>query len=99
MHQPEGAEDAALNDPHGHCALFPVNGRTAEVPAVQTVLEAARALGITVPALCSHKDLSAVGACRLCLVEVEGTPLQAAGSLQAANCRPGSPSTFRAGQR
>ena len=51
-----------------------VDGRTVEAAAGQTVLEAARALGITIPALCSHEDLSPVGACRLCLVEVEGLP-------------------------
>lgn len=37
----------------------------------QTVLQAARANGITIPTLCYHKDLSAVGSCRLCVVEVE----------------------------
>jgi formate dehydrogenase major subunit/formate dehydrogenase alpha subunit len=37
----------------------------------QTVLEAARQNGITIPTLCYHKDLSPVGSCRLCLVEVE----------------------------
>ena len=51
-----------------------VDGRTVEAAAGQTVLEAARALGITIPALCSHEDLSPVGTCRLCLVEVEGLP-------------------------
>jgi formate dehydrogenase alpha subunit len=51
-----------------------IDGREVEAPAGQTVLEAARAAGITIPALCSHKDLSPVGACRLCLVEVEGVP-------------------------
>jgi formate dehydrogenase alpha subunit len=51
-----------------------IDGRPVEVPAGQTVLEAARALGITIPTLCSHPDLSPVGVCRLCLVEVEGFP-------------------------
>jgi predicted molibdopterin-dependent oxidoreductase YjgC len=37
----------------------------------QTVLEAARQHGIIIPTLCYHKDLSPVGSCRLCLVEVE----------------------------
>jgi NADH dehydrogenase/NADH:ubiquinone oxidoreductase subunit G len=37
----------------------------------QTVLEAARQHGITIPTLCYHKDLSPVGSCRLCMVEVE----------------------------
>jgi formate dehydrogenase alpha subunit len=51
-----------------------IDGRAVEAPAGQTVLEAARAAGITIPALCSHKDLSPAGSCRLCLVEVEGLP-------------------------
>lgn len=38
----------------------------------QTVLEAARSAGIVIPTLCYHKDLSPVGSCRLCMVEVEG---------------------------
>lgn len=45
----------------------------------QTVLEAAQAYGLVIPTLCAHKDLSPVGSCRLCLVEVEGwrTPVAA----------------------
>lgn len=38
-----------------------------------TVLEAARAHGKTIPTLCSLKGLSAVGACRVCMVELAGT--------------------------
>jgi formate dehydrogenase alpha subunit len=38
----------------------------------QSVLEAAGEQGITIPTLCHHKDLSPVGSCRLCVVEVEG---------------------------
>jgi formate dehydrogenase alpha subunit len=36
-----------------------------------TILEAARQIGRTIPTLCYHPDLSPVGSCRLCLVEVE----------------------------
>src|SRR3990172_9620797 len=49
-----------------------INYRPIEAEAGQTVLEAARANGITIPTLCYHKDLSPVGSCRLCMVEVEG---------------------------
>ncbi len=35
------------------------------------VLEACRGLGIEIPTLCYHRSLTAYGACRLCLVEVE----------------------------
>jgi bidirectional [NiFe] hydrogenase diaphorase subunit len=38
----------------------------------ETVLQAAREAGVRVPTLCHFDGLSEVGACRLCLVEVEG---------------------------
>jgi bidirectional [NiFe] hydrogenase diaphorase subunit len=45
----------------------------------ETLLEAARDAGIDIPTLCYLDGVSAVGACRLCLVEVEGSSkLQAA---------------------
>lgn len=37
-----------------------------------TVMEAAESLGIYVPRLCYHPDLSLAGACRVCIVEVKG---------------------------
>ncbi|RME83583.1 MAG: hypothetical protein D6775_07735 [Caldilineae bacterium] len=40
----------------------------------ETILEAARANGIRIPTLCHHPDLSNVGACRMCVVSVEGAP-------------------------
>jgi formate dehydrogenase alpha subunit len=51
-----------------------INGRTINAPSGQTVVEAAHDHGITIPTLCYHPDLSPVGACRLCLVEVERIP-------------------------
>jgi bidirectional [NiFe] hydrogenase diaphorase subunit len=45
----------------------------------QTILEVAREHGIAIPTLCHLGGLSAVGACRLCLVEIKGqSRLQAA---------------------
>ena len=38
-----------------------------------TILETARENGIDIPTLCYLKDLPPVGACRLCVVEVEGS--------------------------
>lgn len=49
-----------------------IDGRTAEVATRTTILDAARGLGIAIPTLCYHPDLTPVGSCRLCLVEVEG---------------------------
>jgi predicted molibdopterin-dependent oxidoreductase YjgC len=49
-----------------------IDGRPVEVPQGATVLDAARKLGIDIPTLCYEKDLSIAGACRLCVVELEG---------------------------
>lgn len=49
-----------------------MNGTEMEVPSNYTVLEAAKEAGIHIPTLCFLKDLNEVGACRVCVVEVEG---------------------------
>lgn len=41
------------------------------VPAGTTVLEAAKLAGFNIPTLCYLKGVQAIGACRVCLVEVE----------------------------
>ena len=48
-----------------------INGRDYEVPEGITVLEAARYAKIDIPTLCYLKDINEIGACRLCLVEVD----------------------------
>ena len=47
-----------------------INGVEYAVAKGSTVLEAARAAKIEIPTLCYLKDINAIGACRLCLVEV-----------------------------
>ena len=42
------------------------------VPEGSTLLEAAHAAGIDIPTLCFLKDVNEIGACRMCLCEVEG---------------------------
>lgn len=49
-----------------------INGISATVPEGITVLEAARQLGIFIPTFCYEKDLTAPGACRICVVEIDG---------------------------
>lgn len=49
-----------------------IDGREVEVRTGTTVLEAAREAGLYVPTLCYHPDLPPYGACRLCIVEIEG---------------------------
>ncbi len=39
-----------------------------------TILEAAESAGIDIPTLCHHPDLNPTGVCRICVVEVEGSP-------------------------
>jgi formate dehydrogenase major subunit/NADH-quinone oxidoreductase subunit G len=51
-----------------------VDGKKVEVPAGATIYEAAVAAGSRVPTLCHDNKLHPYGACRICLVEVEGTP-------------------------
>ncbi|MDP2914637.1 MAG: molybdopterin-dependent oxidoreductase [Candidatus Aminicenantes bacterium] len=41
-------------------------------PEGVTVHRAAELNGVYIPSLCSHKDLSPFGGCRLCMVEIEG---------------------------
>jgi NADH-quinone oxidoreductase subunit G len=48
-----------------------IDGQSVSVPPGTTILEAARGAGIDIPTLCYHAKLSKLGACRLCLVEVE----------------------------
>lgn len=49
---------------------FTLNGKELEVKEGTTILEVAREQGINIPTLCYHEEMSAYGACRLCLVEV-----------------------------
>ena len=56
-----------------------INGRVCEYTDETNVLEVIRNHGFNVPTLCYRKDLiKDFGACRMCLVEVEGKGLQAA---------------------
>ena len=49
-----------------------INGKECTVPAGSTILEAARIAGINIPTLCYLKEINAIGACRICVVEVKG---------------------------
>jgi bidirectional [NiFe] hydrogenase diaphorase subunit len=50
-----------------------INGALVSAREGESILEAARDAGITIPTLCHLDGLSEVGACRLCLVEVAGS--------------------------
>ncbi len=47
-----------------------VNGVEVSVPAGSTVLEAAHIAGIEIPTLCYMKEINEIGACRICITEV-----------------------------
>ena len=49
-----------------------IDGKDIETQKGKTILEASLEGGIYIPHLCHHPDLSPIGACRLCIVEVAG---------------------------
>ncbi len=51
-----------------------VNNQEYQVLADQTILQALDNIGFRLPRLCYHPKLSNDGACRICIVEVEGFP-------------------------
>ncbi len=55
-----------------------IDGRTVAIEGERNLLELVRKAEIDLPTFCYHSDLSVYGACRLCLVDVEGRGIQAA---------------------
>jgi NADP-reducing hydrogenase subunit HndD len=49
-----------------------IDGQATTAAPGTTIMQAADAMGIRIPRLCYHPDLSILGACRICIVEVEG---------------------------
>jgi formate dehydrogenase major subunit len=49
-----------------------INGQEVQAEEGHTILQATRVLGIDVPTLCWYPKLAPYGACRICVVEVEG---------------------------
>ena len=49
-----------------------INGKSAQVPAHYTILEAAEEMGIFIPRLCFLKGINENSSCRLCVVEIKG---------------------------
>ena len=60
-----------------------IDGHAVAMATGTTLLAAAREVGVAIPTLCHLEGLSPVAACRLCLVEIEGS-----GKLQAACLTP-----------
>ena len=60
-----------------------INNQSVHVPEETTILQAARTINIHIPTLCYMENREPIGACRVCVVEVEG-----ARTLQAACSTP-----------
>ncbi|MGA2507059.1 MAG: 2Fe-2S iron-sulfur cluster-binding protein [Chitinispirillaceae bacterium] len=59
-----------------------IDGRTSSVAAGTTILNAARQMGIAIPTLCNYRGLEPLGACRVCIVEIDSPR----GPRQVASC-------------
>jgi NADH-quinone oxidoreductase subunit G/NADP-reducing hydrogenase subunit HndD len=49
-----------------------IDGKKITVPYGTTILEAAKEVGIDIPTLCYMKGINEIGACRVCVVEIDG---------------------------
>jgi formate dehydrogenase major subunit len=61
-----------------------IDGRPVTVPQGASLLAAVTSAGVTLPALCHDDRLAPIGACRGCLVDVEGLPRPVAACTAAA---------------
>ena len=50
-----------------------IDGKELSVEENLTILEAAQTADIKIPTLCYLKDVNEIGACKMCVVEVEGS--------------------------
>jgi NADH-quinone oxidoreductase subunit G len=67
-----------------------IDGKEIEVPADYTLLQACEAAGAEIPRFCYHERLSIAGNCRMCLVELKGSPKPVASCAWGVrDCRPG----------
>lgn len=49
-----------------------IDHKKVSVPEGTTIMDAAKEVGIPIPKLCYLKDINEIGACRVCMVELEG---------------------------
>ncbi len=67
-----------------------VDGKEVDVPPEYTLLQACEAAGAEIPRFCYHERLSIAGNCRMCLVELKGSPKPVASCAWGVrDCRPG----------
>jgi NADH-quinone oxidoreductase subunit G len=67
-----------------------IDGKEIDVPPEYTLLQACEAAGAEIPRFCFHERLSIAGNCRMCLVELVGSPKPVASCAWGVrDCRPG----------
>ncbi|HUZ30773.1 MAG TPA: NADH-quinone oxidoreductase subunit NuoG [Xanthobacteraceae bacterium] len=67
-----------------------VDGKEIDVPSEYTLLQACEAAGAEIPRFCFQERLSIAGNCRMCLVELAGSPKPVASCAWGVrDCRPG----------
>jgi NADH-quinone oxidoreductase subunit G len=85
-------EDAARHESEraGGMTKLIVDGKEIDVPPEYTLLQACEAAGAEIPRFCFHERLSIAGNCRMCLVELVGSPKPVASCAWGVrDCRPG----------
>src|SRR5215212_5370081 len=81
------ATDRPAEPPALELVTLTIDGFEVRVPKGTLIIRAAELLGIQVPRFCDHPLLDPIGACRQCIVEVEGQrkPLTACTTTVAAD--------------
>jgi predicted molibdopterin-dependent oxidoreductase YjgC len=70
---PRGPVPQAPSAPHRRSIEIKIDGKPVSVAEGSTILDAAKKLHIDTPTLCFLESLTPVNACRLCVVELEGS--------------------------
>jgi NADH-quinone oxidoreductase subunit G len=58
----------------GDTVKLTIDGKTVEAPKGMLLIEAAKLIGLEIPVFCYEPRLKPVGACRMCLVQIEKLP-------------------------
>ena len=63
-----------MTPPAEELVTLTIDGREVSVPKGTLIIRAAERTGVEIPRFCDHPLLDPVGACRQCIVDVEGSP-------------------------
>ncbi len=66
------ADTGKVTEPEPELVKLTIDGTEVSVPKGTLVIRAAELIGVQIPRFCDHPLLDPVGACRQCLVEIEG---------------------------